>query len=106
MPLLIGVNMPANIFINYRRENASADAGRLHDRFVQSFERKHVFMDVDHIPAGADFVKYLSEQVANCKVMLVVIKEGWLDVRDPWLCASVRSQCHAIDSPARSVSGG
>jgi hypothetical protein len=22
------------------------------------------------------------------------------------LCASVRSQCHAIDSPARSVSGG
>jgi transposase len=24
---------------------------------------------------------------------------------DACLCASVRSQCHAIDSPARSVSG-
>ena len=30
---------------------------------------------------------------------------GTDDHRASWLCASVRSQCHAIDSPARSVSG-
>src|SRR5580765_582549 len=36
------------------------------------------FMDVDHIPAGADFVAHLNSQVAECKVVLVVIGRNWL----------------------------
>ncbi len=74
--------MPGQIFINYRRSNAQAAAGRLHDRLAAAFVRKNLFMDVDHIPAGVDFVAYLSQQVAACDVFLAVIAPGWPDARD------------------------
>jgi hypothetical protein len=74
--------MADTIFINYRREDSAATAGRLHDRLAQVFGRKHIFMDVDHIPAGIDFVAHLNSQVAACSVLLVVIGPRWLDVKD------------------------
>jgi len=51
----------SQIFINYRRDDAIGTAGRLHDRLAQTFGRKNLFMDVDHIPAGVDFVEYLKK---------------------------------------------
>ena len=48
------------IFINYRRDDSIATAGRLHDRLAQTFGRERLFMDVDQIPAGVDFVTYLT----------------------------------------------
>jgi len=39
-------------------------------------------MDVDHIPAGVDFVAHLNSQVAACNVLLVVIGPHWLDAKD------------------------
>src|SRR5262249_54631969 len=70
------------IFINYRRDDSAGTAGRLHDRFVQTFGRKNLFMDVDHIPAGVDFVDYLRSQVAACDVFLAVIGPNWVDAKD------------------------
>ena len=60
----------------------SSTAGRLHDRLAQTFGRKNLFMDVDHIPAGVDFVEYLPSQVAACDVFLAVIGPNWLDAKD------------------------
>jgi formylglycine-generating enzyme required for sulfatase activity len=57
-------------------------AGRLHDRLAQIFGRDKLFMDVDHIPAGTDFVAHLNSQVAECDVVLVVIGPGWLGAKD------------------------
>ena len=57
-------------------------AGRLHDRLAQTFGRNNLFMDVDHIPAGVDFVDYLHSQVAACDVFLAVIGPNWLDAKD------------------------
>src|SRR5262245_15908038 len=74
--------MAAKIFINYRRDDALAAAGRLHDRLAQAFGRKNLFMDVDHIPAGVDFVGYLERQVAACDVFLTVMGPNWLDAND------------------------
>src|SRR5215475_5466371 len=74
--------MADKIFINYRRDDSAGTAGRLHDRFVQTFGRKNLFMDVDHIPAGVDFVDYLRSQVAACDVFLAVIGPNWLDAKD------------------------
>src|SRR5262245_38484547 len=74
--------MMAGIFVNYRRADATATAGRLYDRLAQTFGRKTLFMDVDHIPAGADFVEYLHSQVAACRVFLAVIGPNWLDAKD------------------------
>ena len=74
--------MPGKIFINYRRDDAIAAAGRLHDRLAQAFGRKNLFMDVDHIPAGVDFIGYLEAQVASCEVFLAVMGPNWIDARD------------------------
>jgi uncharacterized protein len=74
--------MAGKIFINYRREDSIGTAGRLHDRLAQTFGRKNLFMDVDHIPAGVDFVNYLNSQVAACDVFLAIIGPNWLDAKD------------------------
>ena len=74
--------MAGAIFINYRRDDSTSFAGRLHDRLSQDFGRENIFMDVDHIPAGVDFVVHLNNQVAACKVLLVVIGSKWLRAKD------------------------
>jgi TIR domain len=74
--------MPNKIFINYRREDSIGVTGWLHDRLAQTFGHKNIFMDVDDIPAGVDFVKYLSDQVAASRVFLVVIGPRWLEAKD------------------------
>src|SRR5262252_5366862 len=58
--------MVASNLYNDRREDSTATAGRVHDRLGQSFGRKTLFMDVDHIPPGVDFVTHLNNQVASC----------------------------------------
>jgi len=74
--------MVSTIFINYRREDSISTAGRLYDRLAQAFGQKDVFMDVDHIPAGVDFVAHLDSQIAACDVILVIIGKAWLNARD------------------------
>ena len=74
--------MTGKIFINYRRDDSIGMAGRLHDRLAQTFGRDRLFMDVDHIPVGADFVAHLNSQVAACEVVLVVIGRNWLRAKD------------------------
>jgi hypothetical protein len=74
--------MAGKIFINYRRDDSISTAGRLHDRLAQTFGRKNLFMDVDHVPAGVDFVDYLHKQVAACDVFLAIIGPNWLDAKD------------------------
>jgi hypothetical protein len=74
--------MTGTIFINYRREDSISIAGRLYDRLSQTFGRKNIFMDVDHIPAGVDFVAHLNSQIAACKIALVVIGPHWLEAKD------------------------
>src|SRR4249920_3542751 len=74
--------MAGKIFINYRREDSIGTAGRLHDRLAQSFGRDKLFMDVDHIPAGVDFVKHLDSQVAECDVFLAIIGPNWLKAKN------------------------
>jgi hypothetical protein len=74
--------MAAKIFINYRRDDSIAVAGRLHDRLAETFGRDNLFMDVDNIPVGIDFEEYLNNQVAQCDVMLSVIGPNWLNAKD------------------------
>jgi len=74
--------MAGKIFINYRRDDSISTAGRLQDRLALTFGRKNLFMDVDHVPAGVDFVDYLHGQVAKCDVFLAVIGPNWVDAKD------------------------
>src|SRR5262249_58327372 len=52
------------------------------DRLAQTFGHKTIFLDVEDIPAGVDFAKYLSDQVAASRVFLAVIGPTWLDAKD------------------------
>lgn len=72
----------SRIFINYRRQDSEGYVGRLYDHLAQHFEPGDVFMDVDAIPPGADFVQVLEEAVAACDVFITVIGPSWLTVTD------------------------
>jgi hypothetical protein len=74
--------MSGKIFINYRRGDDPGNTGRLFDQLQDVFPRDRLFMDVDSIPPGRDFVRVLDEQVAQSDVLLAVIGKGWLDARD------------------------
>jgi len=74
--------MAGGIFISYRREDSAGFAGRLRDRLVSRFASDHVFMDVDNIEPGLDFVEILGERVGNCEVLLAVIGRDWATCRD------------------------
>jgi hypothetical protein len=47
--------MSGKIFISYRRDDASAWAGRLYDRLSQHFSHNEIFMDVDTMESAVDF---------------------------------------------------
>jgi hypothetical protein len=74
--------MSAKVFISYRRDDSAGHAGRVHDRLERELGRDLLFMDVDAILLGANFVKVLGEEVAKCDVLLAIIGPGWLDARD------------------------
>jgi len=74
--------MKAKVFISYRRDDSMGHAGRIHDRLASELGRDLLFMDVDSIPLGANFVKVLREEVAKCDVLLAVIGPKWVDARD------------------------
>jgi len=73
----------ASIFISYRREDSVAYAGRLYDRLNAHFGAEHqVFMDVDTIDPGVDFVEKIEQTVGSCDVLIAVIGKLWLTVVD------------------------
>lgn len=74
--------MSGKIFISYRREDSAGYAGRVHDRLAREFGRDLLFMDVDTIPLGVNFVKNLQEAVSECRVLLAIIGPNWIDARD------------------------
>jgi hypothetical protein len=61
------------IFISYRRQDAAGYAGRLYDRLASHFGAERVFMDVEGIEPGLDFVEALERAVASCEVLIVII---------------------------------
>jgi hypothetical protein len=93
--------MPS-VFISYRRQDTSGYAGRIHETLVKEFGKASVFIDVDAIPAGADFVDHLQSKFAGCDVILVLMGRDWASVKD----ASGRrrlercSRCSETRSPA------
>ncbi len=72
----------AAVFISYRREDSAAYAGRLYDHLCQRFGAAEVFMDVDDIRPGEDFVKALERHVNASRAVLVLIGRDWLAARD------------------------
>lgn len=71
----------ANIFINYRREDSAGHTGRLFDHLSGRFPGR-VFMDLDTIEPGIDFVEVITQAVGCCEVLIVMIGDKWLHSTD------------------------
>ncbi len=74
--------MHSQIFISYRREDTSASAGRFHDHLSARFASDQIFMDVDTLEPGVDFVDAIEKSVSSCDVLIAVIGKHWLTSSD------------------------
>ena len=72
----------SGIFISYRREDSIAYAGRLFDRLADCFGEERIFMDIDTMKVGLDFVEQIEEAVQSCDVLIAVIGKGWANIQD------------------------
>jgi hypothetical protein len=72
----------ARAFISYRREDAPGHAGRLYDRLQQEFGAENVFIDVDTLLPGDDFVDAIGETLSQCSQMIALIGPRWLTATD------------------------
>src|SRR5262245_10882311 len=74
--------MNAKLFINYRREDTAPYAGRLYDRLTAHFSEGQVFIDIDQIDPGEDFVEVINRKVSACDIAIVAIGPRWLSATD------------------------
>lgn len=73
--------MTKGIFVSYRRDDAAHVTGRIHDFLASRFGAGKVFMDVDSVAPGEDFVRKIGDTIAACDVFLAIIGPGWLEAR-------------------------
>ena len=74
--------MSGQIFISYRREDSAASAGRVYDRLIGRFPSNRIFIDVNTIAPGVDFVKAIEKSVGSCDVLISVVGKRWLIAAD------------------------
>lgn len=81
--LRVGSGHLANVFISYRRsDSTSGYASWIYSALRKEYGADSIFMDVDSIPYGADFVEHLQSKLDVCEVALVLIGPHWLDAHD------------------------
>jgi formylglycine-generating enzyme required for sulfatase activity len=68
----------SGIFVSYRRDDSSGHAGRLSDKLSDRFGADNVFMDIDHIGPGEDFVQVIEDAVSSCEILIAIIGRDWL----------------------------
>jgi hypothetical protein len=66
------------MFISYRRDDTAGHVGRLYDALSARYGSQQIFVDIDHIGPGEDFVRALDDAVAKSLVTLVVIGKRWV----------------------------
>jgi formylglycine-generating enzyme required for sulfatase activity len=72
----------ARIFISYRREQAAFVATAIHRELEKRFGKTSVFLDTHAIAGGSDFLDRIEREIRECRVVLVVMQEGWAEVTD------------------------
>lgn len=75
-----GINNQPTVFISYRRDDASANAGRLFDWLKHQLGNHHVFLDTSRIALGDDFEVVLRDCLDAADVVLVLIGPQWVDI--------------------------
>ncbi len=72
----------ARIFISYRRGDSIGHTGRLFDLLSKHFGSEQVFMDIDTIGPGENYVEVIEKTCESCEVLLAVIGRSWVNAVD------------------------
>jgi hypothetical protein len=72
----------SRIFVSYRRGEDSGHAGRLYDRLAERFGGEQVFMDVEALDPGVDFVEQIEATVGTVDAFIAIIGPEWLECTD------------------------
>lgn len=67
------------VFVSYRRADSAATSGRLRDHMAAELGEDRIFLDVDKIGVGEDFVSAILSEISQAQVMLVMIGRDWGD---------------------------
>jgi hypothetical protein len=73
---------PGAVVVSYRRKDTGHAAYRIRERLAGRLGEGSVFMDVDSIRPGEDFVARISQAVGVCQVLLALIGREWTTVAD------------------------
>jgi hypothetical protein len=68
------------IFLSYRRDDAEAYAGRLHEKLSRTFGPDAVFMDLFGIRPGEVFPWTIQQAVVHADVVLALVGPRWLNI--------------------------
>src|SRR5262249_23965317 len=71
------------VFVSYRREDSKWPARQIYEAFLRHLPPKQVFIDIESIPPGADFVEILEQQDEACEMVLALIGPGWIGNVEP-----------------------
>jgi hypothetical protein len=72
----------SGVFISYRRDDTAGFARLIYERLRKQLGSENVFIDVDNIKAGLDFVDVLIERVGKCEALVAVIGKNWISAAD------------------------
>src|SRR5262245_28389680 len=67
----------SKVFISYRRDDSSGFAHAVYRELLQHFPKDQLFMDVDTVEPGVDFVRVIEEAVSKCDVLVALIGKRW-----------------------------
>jgi len=70
------------IFLSYRRDDSSGYAGRLFDNLAERFGRERVFMDIETLEPGMDFVAGIDRAIESCGAVIAMIGPSWIKAQD------------------------
>jgi hypothetical protein len=65
------------IAVSYRRSDSAAITGRIVDRLVAHYGTDSVFRDIESIPLGIDYRKYISGALASTDILLAIVGPQW-----------------------------
>ena len=71
------------LFISYRRQDSEWAARVVCDELSEHFGKESVFMDIDTLAPGDDFVEAIERAVGNCHALVALIGPQWLTIRSP-----------------------
>lgn len=71
-----------SVFISYRRSDSSGYTLAIYEKLKASLGDENVFMDMDDIPHGENFITHIEKVLESAGTALIMIGTGWLDAEN------------------------